>query len=72
MPVIAERGVERRVPLATDKSAAQAMLNEHVKKAERRTAGLIDRFDDDRKRPISEYLEDFEKHLRAKGVSEAR
>jgi hypothetical protein len=67
-----EHGVERRVPLATDKSAAQALLNEHVKQVERRAAGLIDRFDDHRKRSISEHLDDFEKHLRSREVSDAQ
>jgi len=64
-----ESGVERRVPLATDKTAAQAMLNELVKKVERRAAGVVDRFDEHRKRPIGEHLTDFERHLKAKGVS---
>ncbi|MEZ5952208.1 MAG: site-specific integrase [Planctomycetaceae bacterium] len=64
-----ENGIERRVPLATDKASAQAMLNEIVKKVERRMAGIIDRFDDQRTRPLSEHLTDFETHLRSKGVS---
>src|SRR4029079_10774046 len=34
-----ENGEEKRVPLATDKSAAQTMLNEAVRKAERKAAG---------------------------------
>ena len=65
-----ENGIERRVPLASDKGAAQAMLNEIVKKVERRMAGIIDRFDDQRTRPLTEHLTDFETHLRSKGVSE--
>lgn len=64
-----ENGMERRVPLAIDKTAAQAMLNELVKKTERLASGVIDRFDDERKRPLAEHLRDFEKHLRAKRVS---
>ncbi len=64
-----ENGIERRVPLATDKASAQAMLNEIVKKVERRMAGIIDRFDAQRTRPLSEHLTDFETHLRSKGVS---
>ena len=35
-----ETGVEKRVPLAADKAAAQAMLNEIVRKVERAFAGL--------------------------------
>src|SRR5260370_5510289 len=64
-----ENGVERRVPLAVDKAAAQAMLNELVKKAERRAAGIVDRFDEHRKRPIGDHLIDFERHLKSKGIS---
>lgn len=64
-----EFGMEKRVPLATDKTAAQTMLNERVKKAEQRQAGIIDRFDEHRKRPIGEHVADFEKHMTAKGNS---
>src|SRR5712692_6829895 len=64
-----ENGVERRVPLAADKTAAQAMLNELVKKVERRAAGIVDRFDEHRKRPIGDHLADFELHLKTKGIS---
>ena len=35
-----ETGKEKRVPLAADKPAAQAMLSELVKKVERRLAGI--------------------------------
>src|SRR5262245_47943281 len=64
-----ENGKERRVPLAADKAAAQAMLNELVKKVERRIAGIVDRFDEHRKRPVLDHLADFERHLKSKGVS---
>ena len=33
---------EKRVPLAVDRAAAQAMLNEYVRRVERRTVGLIE------------------------------
>lgn len=65
-----ENGLERRVPLAVDKTAAQTMLNELVRKTERRAAGLIDRFDEHRQRPIDVHLEEFQKHLRARRVGE--
>lgn len=65
-----ENGVERRVPLATDKTAAQAMLNKILKKVERRVAGIIDRYDDQRTRLLTEHLTEFETHLRSKGVSD--
>jgi hypothetical protein len=50
-----EHGVERRVPLAVDKAAAQSMLNELVRRTERRAAGLIDRFDEHRQRLVAEH-----------------
>ena len=67
-----ENGIERRVPLAIDKTSAQAMLNEFVKKKERRASGVVDRFDEERKRPIPHHMEEFEKHLRAKRVSDGQ
>jgi site-specific recombinase XerD len=62
-----ENGVERRVPLATDKTAAQAMLGERVKKVELKTAGLVDPFENHRKRPLKEHAGAFECFLRHKG-----
>ncbi len=50
-----EHGFERRVPLAVDKAEAQSMLNELVRKTERRAAGLMDRFDEHRQRPVAEH-----------------
>jgi hypothetical protein len=67
-----ENGVERRVPLAVDKAAAQAMLSGLVRKTERRGAGLIDRYDEHRKRPIDAHLDEFRKHLQARRVGEAQ
>jgi integrase len=64
-----ENGVEKRVPLATDKTAAKAMLNERVRKAERKAAGLEDPFEKHRKRPLSEHLQDYTKYLTDKGSS---
>src|SRR5260370_41992296 len=65
-----ENGVERRVPLAADKAAAQTMLNEVVKKAERRAAGLDDHFDDHRRTPLADHLNDFRQFLEGKGNTE--
>jgi len=67
-----EHGVEVRVPLAVDKAAAQSMLNELVRKTERRAAGLIDRFDEHRQRPVADHIRDFCKHLRARQVGESQ
>jgi site-specific recombinase XerD len=58
---------EKRIPLAADKGAAQAMLNELVRKVERGIAGLEDPFDTHRNRPLSEHVADFKTHLISKG-----
>src|SRR5579871_5223070 len=60
-------GVEKRVPLCTDKAAAQTMLANLVKKAERRAVGLTDPFDDSRRKPLTQHLDDFQRFLRGKG-----
>jgi site-specific recombinase XerD len=60
-------GREKRVPLATDKSAAEAMLREWVKKVERESAGVADPFEKQRNRPIREHLADYKTHLIMKG-----
>jgi integrase len=62
-----ENGVERRVPLAADKMAAQAMLNELVRKVERKAVGLDDPYEEHRKRSLDEHLADFGSHLASKG-----
>lgn len=60
-------GVERRVPLASDKTAAQTMLNELITREERKAAGLIDQFDEHAKRPLAEHVKDYRRHLESKG-----
>ncbi len=64
-----DNGEEKRVPLAADKNAAQAMLNERVKKVELKAAGLCDPFEHHRKRPLTEHLDAFEHYLAHKGNS---
>lgn len=59
----------RRQPLAIDKAAAQAMLNEIVRNVEREKAGLIDPTDAQRKRTVAEHLAEFESYLANKGVT---
>ncbi len=61
--------VLQKVPLATDKDAAETMLVELKRKAERQRQGMVDPFEDHRKRPLSEHLADFRRHLEAKGNS---
>jgi len=59
-------GREKRIPLCTDKQAAQAMLNEVVHKVERQRAGLEDSVDDEMQRPIEEHIADFQRHQESK------
>jgi integrase len=65
-----EHGVERRVPLAADKGAAQAMLAELVRKVERRVAGLEDPFDVHRRTQLVDHLVVFRHYLEGKGNTE--
>jgi integrase len=62
-----ENGVEKRVPLAADKTAAQVWLNELVRKAERKAAGIEDLFEEHRKRPLVQHIDAFRLHLIHKG-----
>jgi len=56
-----------RVTLCTNKTAAEQMLAELVKKAEMGKAGMGDPFEEHRKRPLAEHLADFRRFLEAKG-----
>ncbi len=60
-------GIARRVPLATDKAAAQAKLSEIIKRVERKQAGLHDSYEEHERRPLIEHLEDYRVYLRSKG-----
>ncbi len=62
-------GRERRVPLAGDKTAAQAMLNELVRKVELERAGRADPFDEHLRKPIASHILAFEEYLQSKGVT---
>lgn len=53
----------RRVPLAIDKVAAQAMLNQIVQRVEREKAGLVDPTEEERRRPLVEHVADFQRSL---------
>ena len=60
----------KRVPLAIDKTAAQAMLNKLVQQVERMKAGLVDPTEEQRKRLLASHLKEFDQYLRNKGVSQ--
>ncbi|HEY1381947.1 MAG TPA: tyrosine-type recombinase/integrase [Gemmataceae bacterium] len=57
----------KRVPLASDKTAAQQLLADLVKRAEWGEAGVSDPFAEHRARPLAEHLSDFERAIEAKG-----
>ena len=60
----------RRHPLAEDKKAAQAMLNERVRNVEREKAGLVDPTDGERKRPLKQHIAEYEAYLVHKDVTD--
>src|SRR5947209_4415566 len=61
-------GAAKPVSLSANKTAAQMLLNELVKKGELAKAGISDPFEEHRKRPLVEHLTDFETDLQAKGA----
>jgi len=60
-------GREKRVPLSSDKTAAQAMLNDILRKVEREMAGLTDPFEEHVKKPLLSHVTDYRRHLESKG-----
>jgi hypothetical protein len=64
-----EHGLEKRVPLAADKMAAQTMLHALVVKVERKAAGIEDPFEKHRKRPLQDHLADFKACVENKGAT---
>jgi integrase len=59
--------IEKRVPLANDKVAAQTMLNSLVRRAEREKAGLIDPAEEQLKKALSSHIDEYESYLKSKG-----
>src|SRR5262249_1680671 len=60
-------GVIRSKPLSPDKTMAQRMMAEIIDKDRQVKAGMRDRYDDHRERPLKEHVPDFEQSLRDKG-----
>ena len=56
-----------RKPLCEDKTASQAMLTELIRKSNMVRSGLVDRFDDHRRRPLSEHIADFDTSMKSRG-----
>ena len=59
-------GQEKRVPLAADRTAAQSMLNEWVRRVEREKVGIIDPTDEYHKRPLWQHVVDYRQYLKSK------
>jgi integrase len=55
------------VPLCTNKTAAELMLAELIRKAELGKVGATDPFEGHRKRPLAEHLADYRRELEARG-----
>ncbi len=62
-------GALQRVPLSENKTVAQQMLNDLVRKAELGKVGITDPYEDHRKRPLAEHLEAWESDLLAGGAT---
>jgi hypothetical protein len=60
-------GSTKPMPLSANKVAAQQLLAELVRKAELGRAGIIDPFEEHRKRPLADHLEDYCRYLEAEG-----
>jgi integrase len=62
-------GIEQRVPLSANKTVAQQMLNELVRKSELGKVGIVNPFEEHRKRPLAEHLAEWEASLLADGAT---
>jgi integrase len=60
----------KRVPLATLKATAQALLNKLVEDAIRGQAGIGDRYREHNARPLADHLQAYRRELEARGVSD--
>ena len=60
-------GKIRTVSLCDDQDTAETMFNEIVSRAKREARGDIAPFEDHRKRPLAEHVEDFRTFLESKG-----
>jgi hypothetical protein len=60
-------GREIEVRLSTNKTAAEQMLNDLVRKVEFAKSGILDPFERHRKTPLADHLDDWAKSLRSDG-----
>ena len=61
------QSIRRRKPGFTDKQATQQLASDLEKQAAREEAGLVDRFAEHRKQPLTEHVKDWRTALLAKG-----
>ena len=62
-----EKGISCLVPLSTDKSASQIMLNDILTKVRRRQAEAYEPFEEHEERLLVDHVADYEKFLVGKG-----
>src|SRR5713101_4435719 len=60
-------GERHRVKGYRDRKATEALATELEKRGPRLAEGLVDAFEEHRKRPLAEHLQDFQRYLTAKG-----
>ncbi len=63
-------GKRQKKPLVANKEAAKAMLAKLEIQVDRQKAGLTDRFEEWRKVPLSNHLEDWKRSLESQGVAD--
>jgi integrase len=62
-----ENGKQVRTPLCVDKTAAQAMLTDLLRKKERGEAGLIDPYEQHKQKPLQEHVDSYLADLAEQG-----
>ncbi len=63
------QGIKKRIPGFVDKEATKQLAAKIEKEVALESAGIVDQFSIQAKRPISEQLSDFRKHLEAKDIT---
>ena len=63
-------GVTKEVSGYTDRAATLELARKLERRAAQESEGLTDPFEEHRRRPLAEHLEEFESHLRNKGCTE--
>src|SRR5262245_44435579 len=60
-------GIVRRIPGYADKEATRQYAAKLERQAARGEQGMVDAFEEQRKRPLAEHIDDYRKHLTNKG-----